>query len=152
MLNRAFEWERLIHPTPSDEMVTRRKAIVAAVLATFDSQKQVDDVLLLVSAALTGLSPKVAADVEYAQTLTEATKKHHAAFPSLLSENALDLQLTACLVVGELLTRKAAKQTWTEPQDAAAGLCLSAAGLMPSAPGQHLKSVQEALLTRAPRI
>lgn len=146
MLSRAFEWERLIHPNPTDEMVTRRKAIIDSVLAPLDSQKDVNELIRLVSAALTGLSPKIAADVEYAETLTEITKKHHEAFPSLLSENALDLQLTACLAVGELLTRKAAKQTWTEPQDAAAGICLSTAGLMPSAHGIHLISIQDALL------
>jgi hypothetical protein len=146
MLSNAFEWERLIHPTPTDEMISRRKAIVASVLATFDSDQDVDDVLRLVSAALTGLSPAIAADVEYGQVLTEVTKKHHQAFPSLLSENSLDLQLTACLAVGELLTRKHGKGAWSEPQTAVAGVCLSTAGLMPAVAGLHLKSVHDALL------
>ncbi len=146
MLSNAFEWERLIHPTPTDEMIARRKAIVASVLAAFDSEQEVEDVLRLVSAALTGLSPAIAADVEYGQELTEVTKVHHQAFPSLLSENALDLQLTACLAVGELLTRKHAEGIWREPQNAVAGVCLSTAGLMPGGNGLHLKTVHEALL------
>jgi len=147
MLSSAFEWERLIHPTPTDEMISRRKAIVASVLETFDSDQDVDDVLRLVSAALTGLSPAITADVEYGKVLTETTKEHHQAFPSLLSENALDLQLTACLAVGELLTRRHGKGAWREPQTAVAGVCLSTAGLMQAGTGLHLKSVHEALLS-----
>jgi hypothetical protein len=146
MLSNAFEWERLTHPTPTDEMVARRKAIVCSVLATFDSDQDVGAVLRLVSAALTGLSPAIAADVEYGKVLTEATKGHHEAFPSLLSENALDLQLTACLAVGEVLTRPESKGIWRELPTAVAGVCLSTAGLMPVVTGLHLQSVHSSLL------
>jgi hypothetical protein len=146
MLASAFEWERLIHLNPTDEMVTRRKAIVASVLTSFDSEQDVDEVFRLVSAAITGLSPDIAADVEYGQVLTDVTKDHHAAFPSLLSENALDLQLTACLAVGELLMRRGGKQVWMEPQTAVASVCVSSAGLSPNGKGLHLTGVQDALL------
>lgn len=146
MLSNTFEWERLIHPKPTDEMVTRRKAIVASILTSFDSEQDVDEVFRLVSTALTGLSPAIATDVEYGCVLRDVTKKHHEAFPSLLNENALDLQVTACLVVGELLTRKHTEQTWMTPQSAVASLCVSASSLSPSTSGLHLKFVQDALL------
>ena len=146
MLSRTFEWERLVHPTPTDDMISRRKAIVASVLKTFDSDQDVDALLRLVSAAMTGLSPAIAADVECGQVLTEVTKEHHQAFPSILSENALDLQLTACLAIGELLTRKPVKGVWREPQTAVAGVCLSTAGLMQAGAGLHEIAVHEALL------
>lgn len=146
MLSSAFEWERLINLNPTDEMISRRKAIVGGVLKTLESEQDVGDVLRLVSAAMTGLSPEIIADVEYAQILTVVTKEHHQAFPSLLSENTLDLQLTACLAIGELLTRKHGKGIWKEPQTAVAGLCLSSVGLMQPGTGLHLKSVHEALL------
>ncbi|MEZ6064149.1 MAG: GTPase-associated system all-helical protein GASH [Planctomycetaceae bacterium] len=147
MLSNAFEWERLVNPSPTDEMVARRKAIVGSVLGSFDEQEDVKSVFQLVSAALTGLSPAIAADVAFAKILTEATKAHHEAFPSSLAENALDLQLTACLTVGDLLTRKATKQAWTESRTAVAGVCVSTAGLTPRAAGLHLKTVQETLIS-----
>lgn len=149
MLSNTFEWERLIHPTPTEEMITRRKAIVSYVLESFDSDQNIDEIFRLVSAALTGLSPSVAADVEYGAILTEITRKHQQAFPALLSENALDLQLTACLTVGELLTRKKGRQFWMEPQTAVAALCLSTAGIMLSVKGVHLDSVREMLLAKS---
>lgn len=147
MFSNAFEWERLIHPTPTEEMISRRKAIVGSVLKNFDSDQDVVDVFRLTSAALTGLSPGISADVEYGQTLTVVTKEHHLAFPSLLSENTLDLQLTACLAVGELLTRKHSKGTWKDSQTAIAALCLSSAGLIRVDGGLHLRTVHETLLS-----
>lgn len=147
MLSNAFEWERLVNPAPTDEMVARRKAIVGTVLGSVDEQEDVKSVFQLVSAAITGLSPAIAADVDYAKVLTEATKVHHEAFPSSLAENALDLQLTACLTVGELLTRKATKQAWTEPRTAVAGVCVSTASLTPRPAALHLKAVQETLIS-----
>jgi hypothetical protein len=149
MLNNAYEWERLIHPNPTDEMVTRRKAIVADVLSSFDTQKDVKNGLCLATAALTGLSPKVSTDVTQASTLIETTKKHHAAFSSLLSENALDLQLTACLAIGELLHRKPSKGAWTDARGVLAAVSLSASGLLPPTNGAHLKAVQGSLQAAA---
>lgn len=147
MLSNAFEWERLVNPSPTDEMVAQRKAIVGTVLASFDEQEDVTDVLQLVSAAITGLSPTIALDADYAKTLIEATKKHHQAFASSLAENALDLQLTACLAVGELLTRKPAKHAWMESRNAVASLCIATAGLAQRATGLHLNSVQGELIS-----
>lgn len=149
MLSNTFEWERLIHAAPTEEMVTRRKAIVSNIVESFDSDKDIDGVFRLVSAALTGLSPSIVADVEYGESLTKVTREHQQAFPALLSENALDLQLTACLVVGELLTRKRSRQSWMEPQTAVAALCLSTVGLMLSAKGLHLDSVRETLVAKS---
>jgi hypothetical protein len=127
-------------------MITRRKAIVTSILSSFDSEEDVNEAVRLVSAAITGLSPAIQADVEYAATLTDATKEHHQAFPSHLSENALDLQLTACLAVGEILARKKIQGMWLEPLFAIAALSVSAYRLQPRASGTHLQSVHEALL------
>lgn len=145
MLNNAFEWERLVHPNPTDEMVTRRKSIVASILTSFDSKKDVNEATRVVSAAMAGLSPTIQADIEYATKLTEATRALHQAFPSQLIENAVDLQLTACLVVGEILTRKATKGTWRDPVLAIAALCVSSSRFQPKSTGKHLRAVHECL-------
>ncbi len=149
MLQKTFEWERLIHPTPTDAMVMRRKAIVNRILGNIDSEKDINAVIRLVSAALTGLRPEIAADLQYGEFLTKVTLEENEAFSSLLSETALDLQLTACLAVGELLTRKVTKQTWMEPRLSIASVCLSTAGLLPSAQGQHLMTIRENLISRS---
>jgi len=149
MLNNAFEWERLVHPSPTDEMITTRTEIVTAILSSFDEEEDVLNAMRLVSAAITGLSPSVQADVEYGTILTEFTRGHHQAFSSKLSENALDLQLSACLAVGELLTRKTTDDTWGEPRPLIAGLILSAHLLRPVPAGTHLKAAQEILVANA---
>ena len=149
MLDNTFEWERLVHPKPTDEMIASRKAIVASLLSSFDSKEDVNEALQLVSAAITGLTPSIQGDVEFATTLTEVTKQHHPAFPSNLSENALDLQLSASLVVGEVLTRKPLKGAWEQSAELIAGLTVPAHQFRPLADGMHLKLVQDTLLEHA---
>lgn len=149
MLDKTFEWERLVHPDPTDGMVAIRKAIVTGILSSFDSTKDVNEAIQMVSAAITGLNPSIQADVTFAATLTEITKKHHQAFPSSLNENALDLQLSASLAVGEVLTRKPSTSAWGESIDLIAGLTISASQLQPTAAGIHLKEVQDTLVARA---
>jgi hypothetical protein len=149
MLDKTFEWERLVHPDPTDGMVAIRKAIVTSILSSFDSAKGVNEAIQIVSAAITGLNPSIQADVAFAATLTEVTKKHHQAFPSSLNENALDLQLSASLAVGEVLTRKPSTGAWGGSIDLIAGLTISASQLQPTAAGIHLKAVQDTLVARA---
>ncbi len=149
MLDNIYEWERLVHPTPTDEMIISRKAIVASILTSFDSKKEVNEAIRLVSAAVTGLNPSIPADVDYAALLTKVTKEHQQAFPSSLAENKLDLQLSASLVVGEVLTRKQPKGAWKESIDLMAGLTAAAHGMLASAEGMHLKLVQDALVAQA---
>ena len=88
MLEKTFEWERLVHPTPTDDMVTTRKAIVNSLIAAFDSDKDIDGAFRLVAAALSGLNPSIQSDVDHAAVLAETTRKHRPAFPSNLTENA----------------------------------------------------------------
>jgi hypothetical protein len=149
MLSKAFEWERVIHPNPTDEMVTRRKAMVANVISNFDVGDDVENMFRLVSAALTGLSPSIASDVELGTLFAETIKKQHEAFSSLLSENAQELQLVACLAVGELLSRKADDADSAESQVTLAALVLSTASLMTNADGVHLRTIHDALTQTA---
>lgn len=149
MLERTFEWERLVHPTPTDDMVTTRKAIVNNLIAAFDSEKDIDEAFRLVAAALSGLNPSIQSDVDHAAVLAETTRKHRPAFPSNLTENAQDLQLSASLAVGELLTRKLAKGTWQEPIPLMAALIVAARHLQPATNGLHLASVHQELSKRA---
>lgn len=146
MLKNIFEWERLVHAQPTEEMVTSRQAIVNDLLTECDSQRDLSDLSRLVSSALTGLSPDIPADRSFAKRLVEFTKVHRQAFPSQLTENALDLQLTACLSVGEILSRKRAKGHWQEAVLPVAALCNSAFRIKPKATETHLEEIQEAIV------
>jgi hypothetical protein len=118
-------------------------------VTSFDSKRDVEEAMHLVSTALTGLNSSIQSDVDYAQTLTVVTKQHRQAFPSDLSENALDLQLSAALAVGELLIRKPTKSSWREANDLLAGLVLSAHQLQPTSTGVHLKEIHESIVASA---
>lgn len=152
MINNAFEWESLVHLNPTNEMITTRTAIVSAILSAFDSEKDVANAMRLVSAAMTGLNPSIQADIDYGATLTEVTRQHHQAISSKLSENALDFQLSACLAVGEILSRNPTKATWKAPLNLVAQLTMSANRLRPTAAGAHLKTAQDSIVEKATEV
>ncbi|MEI8211053.1 MAG: GTPase-associated system all-helical protein GASH [Planctomycetota bacterium] len=149
MLSNAFEWESVVHPSPTNEMISTRTAIVKELLSAFDEEEDIDTAMRLVSAAMTGLNTSIQADAENGLALIEFTRQYQPAISSKVSENALDLQLTACLAVGEILTRIPNDETWQEPLFLVAGLTLSANLLWPPAAGPHLTAAQVSLAARA---
>jgi len=152
MLEKTFEWEKLVHPKPTDAMVTTRQAIVGSVISAFDTDTDIESACDLVGASLTGLNAKITSDVEYASYLAETTREHRAAFPSDLAENAQDLQLTASIAVGELLARKPAEGRWQDPIVALAALVVATPQLRTVADGRHLANIQKHLLAESSAI
>jgi hypothetical protein len=149
MLDKTFEWVRLVHPAPTDEMITQRKSIITGLLSKFDTEKDVSQACRMVTAAVAGLTPGNPIDTAFAESLVASTREHQPAFPADLTENALDLQLSALLVVGEILVRNPGKTRWTAPRALISEMAISAHQLRPIVSGQHLGSIQSEVMAQA---
>jgi hypothetical protein len=125
VLQRSFEWLRSVHPDPSTEMVDRRKQTVGSLIEGLKGDTDFGKVLDLASASV-GAKRFLEASEETTQKLREAITAHQSAFPSDLSENALELQVVACLVVGEIVELAAKKKAQSmDPQGVVAASAIT---------------------------
>jgi GTPase-associated system helical domain len=149
MLEKTFEWLRLVHPDPTDDMVTLRNLIVSGILSRLQKTEDINEACSLASAAFAGLSSSIPGDVKFAETLVNLTREHHPAFPSDLSENALDLQLSSLLAVGELLSPASTETKWRKANLAIAAFATASHQLRPQQTQHHLAKIQSEIVRLA---
>jgi hypothetical protein len=135
MLSKTFEWLRAANLKPDSAAVEIRQRIVTDALAYFDSDLDARVAVKFVTAACAGCKARFVPDSPFIAKLVEITRKHHAAFPADLAENALDLQVTCAIAIGELLTRS--KKQKPEHATFTASLVISSLGLRTSTGGKH---------------
>ena len=105
MLSKVFEWSRVANPTPSDDFVGKRTAVVQALAD--DLTKKVPLLIDCACASTAGIAPRFGQDSELVTTLIAAVRAQQPAFPENLKENALDLWVVCALVIGEIADRTA---------------------------------------------
>jgi len=146
MLSKAYEWLTVVYPQkPTSEVVNARTATVSKALAELFEK---DDLALLANycvAAVRGPADRFAPDSILVTTLVEKIRAEQSAFPANLEENALELQIVAALVLGELMSPAARNQN-RELSDLGAAmlLCLVECGTESTAP--HLAAVIKELV------
>jgi hypothetical protein len=151
MLKRTFEWLRVVEPRPDNQLVEGRSKAVAELLAQLDQAR--DDRLLgsFLAGAIAGFEGRFEPDSHAVAVLVASIRKFQAAFPSDLTENALDLRVSSLLAIGELFARAPKKGTQAD-RTLAAALVLSGSGIRPEVEGRHLRQVLAEVLSEGDRV
>jgi hypothetical protein len=145
MIKRAYEWYRIVNPAPSEEIITARKLSVEALIKQLDES---DDSLLTscVMATVRGFDGTFA-PVDLVEAILASIMMHQQAFPSDLTENALELRVCAAIAVGEIASRE--MEAGERPSDEgilAAALILCGFGLRAESPDKYVSSMESELI------
>lgn len=148
MLKKTYEWLRVVHPRPDNEIVEARTKAVTELLGKLDAADDEDLLGALATAAVAGFEGKFDAHSVPVATVVESIRNHQPAFPADLTENALELRITCALALGELVTR-AMKKGQQANAVLAASLLIAGSGLRPEERGKHLRAATSELLAAA---
>ena len=140
MLQRFFEWYRMVTPTPSDDTIQKRQAAVAEVVEHLRKDKKVDLLLEITQAAVNGLGND---DSAAARLMVAAIRKSQPAFPQDVTENGFELRACFIITLGELLNRY--KQDKHQHAVLVASLLVAANTHRPPATERYLKKAVEEL-------
>lgn len=137
MLSKAFEWSRIVHPTPDDDFVSKRQAVVTALVDDFS--KQSEQMIDCACIASIGITPRFTQESPIIAAVIGAIKKEQPATPEALSENLLNVQSCCALVVGEIADRQRKTNGRSANCDAMTSIVLSALAhrRMPSDKHRH---------------
>jgi hypothetical protein len=148
MLKKTFEWRRVVHPKPDNQIVEGQTRAVTELLGKLDDADDEDLLGAFATAAVAGFDGKVDTHSGPVATVVEGIRNHQPAFPADLAENALELRITCALALGELVTR-----VRTKGQQAnavlAASLLIAGSGIRPEERGNHLRTATTELITAA---
>lgn len=150
MLKKVFEWLRVVHPKPDSATVEARTKAASDLLTTLDEAKDYELLIAVTSAVVAGFEGQFDSHSIPVQTVVEAIRKYQAAFPSDLSENALELRVTCAIALGELLTRD--NRSEEQSPLLAACLLLSGEGVRPAEKRKHLRGVLNELVAEAEKL
>lgn len=103
MLSKTFEWSRIVHPAPEDAFVTKRTAVIGALVTAFS--ENVERMIDCACIASVGVTSRFAQETPIIAEIIAAIKKEHPATPEALTENHLNLRSCCALVVGEIAER-----------------------------------------------
>lgn len=151
MLKKTFEWLRVVDPKPDNQAVEGRTKAVSDLVAKLDQAKDHRLLGAFLTGALAGFEGRFEPDSHPVTSVVESIRKFQPAFPSDLSENALDLRVSCLLAVGELLTRNPKKGPQAD-RVLAASLLLAGSGLRPEEEGKHLRDILSELLAEARKV
>lgn len=151
MLKRTYEWLRVVDPNPDNATVESRSKSVGELLGRLDQAKDRGLLGTFLTAAVAGFDGRFEPDAPQIATVVEAIRKYQPAFPSDLSENALELRITCALTVGELLARGPKKGREAE-RLVAAMLILTGVGVRPADEGKHLRELAAELAGEAEKV
>lgn len=124
MLSKVFEWSRIVHPAPEDDFVTKRTAVVTALVEAFsiDSGRMIDCACI----AVAGVTARFAQDTPIISEVIAAIKKEQPATPVAIGENGMNLRSCCALVVGELAERQRKEGESSADCDAMVAIVLAA--------------------------
>lgn len=141
MLSKVYEWLTVVYPQkPSSEVVNARSATVAKVLADLCEAEDLDLLANYCVAAVCGLTDRFATDSDVVKTLVDKIRSEQSAFPADVNENALELQIVAGLVLGELMS-PATRKLKPELSDLGAAMLLTLIECRAESPLPHLAAV-----------
>lgn len=150
MLDRVYEWYRMVDPDPSSETLEKRKASVMDFVGRLTAEEDKDYKLLIActAAVVNGFETGFSQDSPLVEAVVKAIRDHQPAFPKDLSENALELRACCAISLGELLARS---QQEGQRRHAllVSSLLRSAVPIRPSTREKHLRRVLEELCVAA---
>jgi hypothetical protein len=146
MIGRAFEWFRIVTVTPTSEMIDKRIEAAQSLIAEIDAAGDWT-ILIDATAGVVAGFENFKQDDEVVSSVVSAIKRHDSAFPTDLTENALELRACAALAIGEIVSRSASDQ----PSDAVLAASLLRSGLFsrPMPAGVFLKQMLDELTAAA---
>src|ERR1700694_2650860 len=148
MLNRAFEWYRIVNAQPTSQTIDNRKAAVGDVVKAIDDAENVDLALSCAAAVVAGFENNFTQDSPLVKALVHAIRTHESAFPQDLSENALELRATAAIILGEIMARGGG-----DPDSLLiASVLQSGLGGRPAPKGKYLKQLLDDLREAAAQV
>lgn len=130
MLSKVFEWSRIVHPAPEDDFVTKRTAVITALVEAFSPN--VERMMDCACIAAVGVSPRFTQETPIISEIIAAIKKEQPATPVSLSENLLNVRSCCALVVGEIAERRGKK--WASAEDSDAMVTIVLASLLNKRP------------------
>jgi phosphomannomutase len=74
MLSKVFEWSRIANPTPDDDYVAKRKAVVQGLAD--ELPKKIGLLVDCACAAAAGVVPRFAQESDIVETVVEASRVH----------------------------------------------------------------------------
>lgn len=102
MLSKCYEWYRVVDASPTSDTIDRRRAAAESLVEVLSGDD--DDVLLGGAAGIaSGFEVSATQETTVVQRIVESIRAHESAFPSDLSENALELRVCASVAMGELM-------------------------------------------------
>lgn len=150
MLNRAFEWYRIVNVQPVQSVLDNRIASAKDLIKSITSAKNWDVTLAWAAGVAAGFDVNFRQDSPAIVQLVAAIKAHDAVFPEDLTENALELRACAALALGEIV----AAQGKDNPSQSAIGLAAvlrSGINARPLPRARYLKQMLEELDAAAAR-
>ena len=105
MLDRAFEWYRIVNALPTSQTIDNRKAAIVDLISSIDDADDQSIALDCACGVVAGFDQTLGHDAQTVQTLVSKLRAHESAFPQELSENALELRACAAIALGEILAR-----------------------------------------------
>lgn len=151
MLSRAFEWYRVVNVSPTSDTIESRQAAARDIVKAIDDA---DDWYLAfdcAAGAVVGFDVAFTQDSPVVTSLVSAIREHDSAFPADLSENALELRVTAALALGEILVRGGEKAPRNDANTIGAVL-QSAFSVRLSPDGRHLRQMIDELIASAAKV
>ena len=145
MLSRLADFYLIVNPSPSDSVVTQRKAAITAFLPKLD---EFDALVGCVDLAVGGLSSTANAQQKVtAEALLVMIQKHQPALAGDILTNAIDVRVCAGVAVGEYLLRK--HRALPSSTLAASALVVAALQTRPRPSERYVAQFLEALLGTA---
>lgn len=144
MLSKVFEWSRIVHPAPEDDFVTKRTAVVAALVEAFstDSGRMIDCACI----AAAGVTARFAQDTPIISEVIAAIRKEQPATPEAIGENEMNVRSCCALVVGEIAERQRKKGGNSANCDAMVAVVFAALANRRPPTEKHLREMQGDLM------
>lgn len=105
MIKRTYEWYRVVNTSPAEETIRARKLAVEGLIKKIDES---DNYSLLIdcAAGTVGGFEISFSDSNAINSIVSSIQEHQQAFPSDITDNALELRVCASIAIGEILTRQ----------------------------------------------
>jgi len=151
MFNRAFEWCRVVNPMPASGTIEARKAAARDIGTEIDSAGTWDVAFDCAAGVVAGFEAVYTQTSPIVGKLVSAIRNHDSAFPGDLSENALELRVTAALTLGELLALSE-KALPIEEAVVIGAVLQSGLGIRPAPDEKYLRQMIDELRGLAERV
>jgi len=144
MLSKVYEWSRVIHPAPDDDFVTKRTAVITALVEAFstDIERMIDCACI----AAVGITPRFVQETPIIAEVIAAIKKEQPATPEAISQNLMNIRSCCALVVGEIAERQRKKGGRSVNCDTMVAVVLAALANRRAPTEKHLREMVSELL------